>query len=48
MTFFDTTTEWKVDSSEFNSQSRNTPFEGMTLKGKVLGVVNGNKIYSAN
>lgn len=48
MTFFDTTTEWKVDSSEFNSQSRNTPFEGMTLKGKVLGVVNGNKIYSAD
>ena len=48
MTFFDTTTEWKVDSSQFHSQSRNTPFEGMTLKGKVLGVVNGNKIYSAN
>jgi len=48
MTFFDTTTEWKVNSAKFLSQSRNTPYEGMTLKGKVLGVVNGNKIYSAD
>ena len=48
MTFFDITTEWKVDSSQFLSQSRNTPYEGMTLKGKVLGVVNGNKVYQAD
>ena len=48
MTFFDTATEWKVNSADFLSQSRNTPYEGMTLKGKVLGVVNGNKIYSAS
>ena len=48
MTFFDTTTEWKVDPSEFLSQSRNTPYEGEILKGKVLGVVHGNKVYSSD
>ena len=48
MTFFDITTEWKVDPSEFLSQSRNTPYEGEILKGKVLGVVHGNKIYSSD
>ncbi len=45
MTFFNTAIEWRVDSTEFLSQSRNTPYEGMKLKGKVLGVVNGNKVY---
>ncbi|MCH7495734.1 MAG: dihydroorotase [Candidatus Marinimicrobia bacterium] len=46
MTFFDTAAEWRVDSSRFLSQSRNTPYEGMKLRGKVLGVVNRNKVYS--
>ena len=45
MTLFDTKTEWTVDSSKFLSRSNNTPFEGEKLKGKVLGVVNGEKIY---
>ena len=47
MTFFDTNTEWTVDSDKFLSNSRNTPYHGMNLKGKVFGVVNGNKVYSA-
>lgn len=45
MTFFDTETEWTVDSSNFLSRSNNTPYEGETLKGKVLGVINGEKIF---
>ena len=45
MTFFDTQTEWTVDSTEFLSRSNNTPYEGKTLKGIVIGVLNGEKIY---
>lgn len=45
MTFFDTETEWTVDSTKFLSRSNNTPYEGETLKGKVLGVVNGEKLF---
>ena len=45
MTLFDTETEWTVDSTKFLSRSNNTPYEGETLKGKVLGVINGEKIY---
>jgi len=45
MTFFDTETEWSVDSTKFLSRSNNTPYEGETLKGKVLGVVNGEKLF---
>ena len=45
MTFFNTETEWTVDSTKFLSRSNNTPYEGETLKGKVIGVINGEKIY---
>lgn len=31
----DTDEEWVVDPSQFKSKARNTPFAGMTLKGKV-------------
>jgi dihydroorotase len=33
---FDPTAEWKVDPAAFASKSRNTPFEGRTVKGRVL------------
>lgn len=35
LTVIDPEHEWVVNSEEFASQSRNTPFEGMRLKGKV-------------
>ena len=47
MTFFDTKTGWTVDSDKFLSNSRNTPYQGMNLKGRVFGVVNGDRVYSA-
>jgi dihydroorotase len=36
--------EWKVDASEFASRSRNTPFQGWKLKGKVLYTIVGGKV----
>ena len=41
LTFFETDSEWSFDKSY--SKSRNTPFLGKTLKGKVRGVVNNSK-----
>ena len=37
---------WTVDASRFKSISRNTPFDGWTLKGKaVLTIVNGTVVF---
>ncbi|HWC14401.1 MAG TPA: dihydroorotase [Actinomycetota bacterium] len=33
---FDPDTSWTVDADGFNSKSRNTPFDGMSLQGKVV------------
>ena len=41
LTFFETDSEWSFDKSY--SKSKNTPFLGKTLKGKVRGVVNNSK-----
>ncbi|MBN2429581.1 MAG: dihydroorotase [Deltaproteobacteria bacterium] len=35
ITIFDPEKQWQVDSERFLSKSRNTPFEGWTLKGRV-------------
>ncbi|MBI5326060.1 MAG: dihydroorotase [Ignavibacteriae bacterium] len=40
--------EWIVDSDLFKSKSRNTPYNGMKLKGKPKYTINNNKIYSSN
>lgn len=38
--------EWVVDSAKFASKSRNTPYQGMKMKGRVLlTFVDGAKIY---
>lgn len=42
LTFFESGTEWVFDKSY--SKSKNTPFLGKTLKGKVRGVINNNKL----
>lgn len=44
LTILDPDLEWKVEISRFKSKSRNSPFEGFTLKGKALGVINKNKM----
>ncbi|MBN1349193.1 dihydroorotase [candidate division KSB1 bacterium] len=42
--FFNPEVPWKVSIAELKSKSKNTPFEGWTLFGKVRGVVNKNRI----
>ena len=40
--------EWTVDPSEFESKGRNTPLEGITLKGRVVGTfASGNLVYQS-
>jgi dihydroorotase len=46
ITIIDPNRKWVVDAEEFVSKSKNTPFNGMELKGKtVLTMVNGRIIY---
>ena len=43
---FDPNEEWVVDPEKFRSKARNTPFAGMTLKGKVkYTILDGEIIY---
>ena len=46
LTIIDPKKEWKVDKKEFYSKSRNTPFDKVTLKGKICAVCN-KALYSA-
>jgi dihydroorotase len=43
-TIFDPNSEWKVDPLEFKSKSRNTPFDGWQVRGKVVATVVGGRI----
>jgi dihydroorotase len=46
VTVFDPNAEWIVDPSTFVSKSRNTPFEGWTLKGKpCFTIVGGDVVW---
>jgi len=40
LTLFVPDTEWKLSANDLASKSKNTPFIGQTLKGKVIGVLN--------
>src|ERR1035437_7485263 len=44
LTLFLPSKEWKLEVNNIRSKSKNTPFVGKKLKGKVLGVVNNGKI----
>jgi dihydroorotase len=44
LTLFNPTTEFIVDETMIKSKSKNSAFVGKKLKGKVIGIVNGNKI----
>ena len=42
----DTETTWKVNPDEFQTKGRSTPFEGITLTGKVIATfVDGKLVY---
>jgi len=44
ITIIDPSCEWSVDSSRFFSKSRNTPFEGLTLRGAARYTILGGRI----
>jgi dihydroorotase len=41
---FDADKEWVVDTREFASKGKNTPLEGVTLKGRVVATLVGGKV----
>ncbi len=43
ITIIDPNSEWTVDSSQFKSKSKNTPFEGWKLKGKAVQTIVGGR-----
>jgi dihydroorotase len=46
ITIFDPNKEWLVNSQDFASKGKNTPFEGHKLKGKVMAtIVSGELVY---
>ncbi len=45
LTIFDPAAKWIVDPRTFRSRSRNTPFGGMTLTGKPVGVINHGEVH---
>ena len=43
---FDPEAEWVVEAQKFASKGKNTPFEGVTLKGRVVAtIVEGKVVY---
>ena len=48
LVLFDPAVEWTVDSSEFASKGRNTPLDGVRLKGQVVATLSGgNLVYQS-
>jgi dihydroorotase len=43
ITLLDPRVEWVVDKEAFRSKSKNTPFHGMRLRGKAIGIINNGK-----
>lgn len=48
VTIYETNTPMEVNASVIRSRSRNTPFIGKQLKGKVRGIINGTHIVLNN
>ena len=47
LTLFLPNKEWKFEEKNIRSKSKNTPFVGKKMKGKVIGVVNNGKFQTA-
>lgn len=47
-TIIDLNTEWIVNKNKFKSKSKNTPYDGMTLKGKPVMVIKDKEIIKSN
>jgi dihydroorotase len=45
LSILDPGAEWRVDKKAFQSKSQNTPFDGWTLKGRSVGVINNGQMY---
>src|SRR4030095_230114 len=48
LTLFLPETNWNVDEKNIHSKSRNTPFSGMSLKGKIHGILKDDKLFLNN
>src|ERR1700730_6936895 len=48
VTLFNPASSWTLDETEIKSKSKNTPFIGKELKGKVVGIINGEKVILNN
>lgn len=44
-TILDLNQEYTIDKTQFLSKSNNTPYDGLQLKGNVVGVINNNRKY---
>jgi dihydroorotase len=45
LTFFDPAGETRQESATMQSRSKNSPFIGQTLQGRVIGILNGSSLY---
>jgi dihydroorotase len=45
LTLFDPDMEYMFEEKDIKSKSKNSPFIGKRLKGKVIGIINGNKTF---
>ncbi|MCF7809583.1 dihydroorotase [bacterium] len=45
LTLFNPDEKWRVDRDLFNSKSKNTPFHGMELTGRAVGVINRGLVW---
>ena len=45
LTIFDPAQLWTVDVSKFHSKSKNSPFNGRTLVGRSIGIINGPAVF---
>jgi dihydroorotase len=47
ITILDVGAEWIVDTGQFKSKSKNSPFHGRKLRGRPVGIINNSALYSA-